>query len=403
MGPGRARAARVQGTAERPACGCRAGTTILLQKPRASGTVICRVCTQCMCHTVLQPSLARLCFAVAEICCAWLDPVRGCLSLPASRVLPLDLLFTVAKLAPVLSHMLQSVSRPSGNSSWRGARGRKTLFRQSAGGRRAGLDGGSPSVPCVCSHPSTGSAHGVGARYWGQGRGRRSRMMAQSHGAVFPGELLHSGAGCPHRCGVGKWRERMHPCFLPKEHPWALPGADHGAGTRLPFLSGAGTAALVCVCVCGVYKGALISVGASGPCHNAEIMSLLLSAHSTSSLRWLASSSRQNLPRLKWMCHHLPQQIQSPLMMGQTPLAQRATAVIQALLFFFSPLLSSLCSQLVCSPWTWSERALVGVGGWSPASPSSGMGHKGEGHCSTPGSPHCWEQAQREARSQRGR
>lgn len=195
----------------------------------------------------------------------------------------------------------------------------------------------------------------------------------------------------------------MHPCFLPKEHPWALPGADHGAGTRLPFLSGAGTAALVCVCVCGVYKGALISVGASGPCHNAEIMSLLLSAHSTSSLRWLASSSRQNLPRLKWMCHHLPQQIQSPLMMGQTPLAQRATAVIQALLFFFSPLLSSLCSQLVCSPWTWSERALVGVGGWSPASPSSGMGHKGEGHCSTPGSPHCWEQAQREARSQRGR
>ena len=176
-----------------------------------------------------------------------------------------------------------------------------------------------------------------------------------------------------------------------------------GLGPGCPSSVGQGLLPLcVCVCVCGVYKGALISVGASGPCHNAEIMSLLLSAHSTSSLRWLASSSRQNLPRLKWMCHHLPQQIQSPLMMGQTPLAQRATAVIQALLFFF-PLLSSLCSQLVCSPWTWSERALVGVGGWSPASPSSGMGHKGEGHCSTPGSPHCWEQAQREARSQRGR
>lgn len=76
-----------------------------------------------------------------------------------------------------------------------------------------------------------------------------------------------------------------------------------------------------CVLVPCVHRGALISVGASGPCHNAEIMSLLLSAHSTSSLRWLASSSRQNLPRLKWMCHHLPQQIRSPLMMGQTPLA----------------------------------------------------------------------------------
>lgn len=78
---------------------------------------------------------------------------------------------------------------------------------------------------------------------------------------------------------------------------------------------------LPCACMCGVCEGALISAGASGPCHNAEIMSLLLSAHSTSSLWWLASSSRQNLPRLKWMCHHLPQQIQSPLMMGQTPLA----------------------------------------------------------------------------------
>lgn len=76
-----------------------------------------------------------------------------------------------------------------------------------------------------------------------------------------------------------------------------------------------------CVHVPCAHRGALISVWASGPCHNAEIMSLLLSAHSTSSLWWLASSSRQNLPRLKWMCHHLPQQIRSPLMMGQTPLA----------------------------------------------------------------------------------
>lgn len=89
-----------------------------------------------------------------------------------------------------------------------------------------------------------------------------------------------------------------------------------------PWLGSLGQDCLAwCVHVPRVRRGALISVWASGPCHNAEIMSLLLSAHSTSSLRWLASSSRQNLPRLKWMCHHLPQQIQSPLMMGQTPLA----------------------------------------------------------------------------------
>lgn len=37
-------------------------------------------------------------------------------SLPASQPLPLDLPF--AELAPVLSHMLQSVLQPSGNSSW---------------------------------------------------------------------------------------------------------------------------------------------------------------------------------------------------------------------------------------------------------------------------------------------
>lgn len=125
-----------------------------------------------------------------------------------------------------------------------------------------------------------------------------------------------------------------------------------------------------CVCMCGAYKGALISVGASGPCHNAEIMSLLLSAHSTSSLRWLASSSRQNLPRLKWMCHHLPQQIRSPLMMGQTPLARRATAVIQAP-FFFSP--SSLCSQFMCKlsahPRPQGKCILVGMGSPSPSYP----------------------------------
>lgn len=152
-------------------------------------------------------------------------------------------------------------------------------------------------------------------------------------------------------------------------------------------LSGAGTAC-PCACVCGVYKGALISVGASRPCHNAEIMSLLLSAHSTSSLRWLASSSRQNLPRLKWMCHHLPQQIRSPLMMGQTPLARRATAVIQApyfFLFFFFPSLPlfplfPVCWQVIGSPRTWGKHALVGMGslsgtGWGagshgrPASP----------------------------------
>lgn len=123
-----------------------------------------------------------------------------------------------------------------------------------------------------------------------------------------------------------------------------------------------------CVCVCGAYKGALISVGASGPCHNAEIMSLLLSAHSTSSLRWLASSSRQNLPRLKWMCHHLPQQIRSSLMMGQAPLARRATAVIQAP--FFSPP-SCLCSQFIgksaAHPGPQGKRVLEGVG--CPSSP----------------------------------
>lgn len=39
-----------------------------------------------------------------------------------------------------------------------------------------------------------------------------------------------------------------------------------------------------CVHVPRVRRGALISVWASGPCHNAKIMSLLLSAHSTSSL-----------------------------------------------------------------------------------------------------------------------
>lgn len=126
-----------------------------------------------------------------------------------------------------------------------------------------------------------------------------------------------------------------------------------------------------CVCMCGAYKGALISVGASGPCHNAEIMSLLLSAHSTSSLWWLASSSRQNLPRLKWMCHHLPQQIRSPLMMGQTPLARRATAVIQAPFFFFPP--SSLCSQFICKlsahPRPQGKRVLVGMGSPSPPYP----------------------------------
>lgn len=41
---------------------------------------------------------------------------RGHPPLPASQPLPLDLPF--AELAPVLSHMLQSVSQPSGNSSW---------------------------------------------------------------------------------------------------------------------------------------------------------------------------------------------------------------------------------------------------------------------------------------------
>lgn len=120
-----------------------------------------------------------------------------------------------------------------------------------------------------------------------------------------------------------------------------------------------------CVCMCGAYKGALISVGASGPCHNAEIMSLLLSAHSTSSLRWLASSSRQNLPRLKWMCHHLPQQIRSPLMMGQTPLARRATAVIQApFIFFFFPLfpLFPVHMQVVSSPQTPGQTCVGGHG-----------------------------------------
>lgn len=58
---------------------------------------------------------------MAEICPPWLDLVRDQeemerRSLPTSRALPLDLL--LAELAPVLSHMLQSVSRPSGNSSW---------------------------------------------------------------------------------------------------------------------------------------------------------------------------------------------------------------------------------------------------------------------------------------------
>lgn len=157
-----------------------------------------------------------------------------------------------------------------------------------------------------------------------------------------------------------------------------------GAARPQPGRAGAGTAC-PCACVCGVYKGALISVGASGPCHNAEIMSLLLSAHSTSSLRWLASSSRQNLPRLKWMCHHLPQQIRSPLMMGQTPLARRATAVIQAPLFFFLsfPPLFPLFPARWLAPdlgvsarwWVRAARALrplgLGLGGTSPKRPQS--------------------------------
>lgn len=157
-----------------------------------------------------------------------------------------------------------------------------------------------------------------------------------------------------------------------------------GAARPRPGWAGAGTAC-PCACVCGVYKGALISVGASGPCHNAEIMSLLLSAHSTSSLWWLASSSRQNLPRLKWMCHHLPQQIRSPLMMGQTPLARRATAVIQAPLFFFFFFLSSLpfVPSSLAHPgpgasarwWVRAARAPhplgLGLGGTSPKRPQS--------------------------------
>lgn len=81
------------------------------------------------------------------------------------------------------------------------------------------------------------------------------------------------------------------------------------SGIAHPWLGFLGQGLSTLVCVCGVYKGALISAGASRPSHNAEIMSLLLSAHSTPSLWWLASSSRQNLPCLKWMCHHLPQQI----------------------------------------------------------------------------------------------
>jgi len=197
--------------------------------------------------------------------------------------------------------------------------------------------------------------------------------MAWSHGAISPCEVVTPWC----RCGIGKWRMLPWNWHLSLwcEQGWRRRWwRDRGCCPSLAGLSGTG-AACPAACVCGAYKGALISVGASGPCHNAEIMSLLLSAHSTSSLRWLASSSRQNLPRLKWMCHHLPQQIRSPLMMGQAPLARRATAVIQAPFFLFPfppPLfpLFPVLGESLAGPragacwWAWVDRA--------PASPGEG-------------------------------
>lgn len=125
----------------------------------------------------------------------------------------------------------------------------------------AGLDGGSAPGPLCCTALILGLALPV-LSVWGIGvigelggkPGRCSRMMAQSHGAIFPGEVVTS------RCGVGKWRGRTR--------PRCIPGLRRVLGPQdrrcCPSSAGPGRGRdclPLCVCVWCVQRGLNLSWG----------------------------------------------------------------------------------------------------------------------------------------------